>query len=75
MGSGDDPSVAAVVSALVELNREVAVDLLRALTAYLQAESKLIAFDDAVGQDVWERLGRLQRLEHMRDQLERELAV
>ena len=74
VGSLDDTPLEALVSALVEVERELADDLQRALTTYIDAETRLIALDQAASRNVSHRLARLQRLTQMRDQLERELA-
>jgi hypothetical protein len=75
MGSIEERSLATLVSALVEVQRELADDLLHALTTYIDIETHWMSLDQAAGRNVSDRVGPLRRLTHLRDQLEGELDV
>jgi hypothetical protein len=76
MAASEDlpPRVETLLDELAHADWDWAADLLRAVTAYTDAEVRLAAMDKAGGQSVSsERLDRIARLESIRLVLEREL--
>jgi hypothetical protein len=63
-----------LLNELRQIDRDLADDLLRAVTAYVEAESRLVSIDESVGHGVsTDRFDRLARLEVVRVTLERGL--
>ena len=70
-----EASIDAVVGTLVELDHDLADDLLLVVRAYTQAEARLVVLDGSAGRNVSHRVGRLRRLSYLLDPLERELGL
>ena len=62
----------ALAGAIAELESRLAEDLLVAVRTYMNAERRLVALDEAAGQNVAHRVSRLTRLQHFLESLERE---
>ena len=75
MDSDIAASVEALLEALVEIDRTLADDLLRAVGQYTDHEMDDVARDGAAGRNVSDRMSRISRLELLRETLERELGV
>jgi hypothetical protein len=68
------PRVEALLNELTDVHRDLAADLLRAVTAYTEAELRLTDIDTAAGYGIpSDRVDRLSRLDAIRTLLERDL--
>jgi len=68
------PRVGALLNELADVDRDLAHDLLRAVTAYTEAELRLTDIDAAAGYGISsDRVDRLSRLDAVRVLLERDL--
>jgi hypothetical protein len=67
------PQVETLLDQLTEVDRDLAGDLLKAVSSYTNAETRLVAMDGQAGRNVSTRLARLGRLELIHATLERNL--
>ena len=74
-GEGVDAAREHLLAKLARADRQLADDLIYALRTYVSAETRLIAVDANIGQNVAHRVERLARLEHVLAQLELELGI
>ena len=73
-GEGVD-AAAEILAQLARADRQLANDLICALRTYASAETRLVAIDAGIGQDVGYRVERLARLEHILAQIELEVGL